>query len=89
MDIWRSIWFDGIHGQSCRIVFEERGDTLFELLEYEDGERHRFEWQPGGLIRGKGFSRLGLRCIQVPEPVLKEVGEFVGTTGRKVIRNIP
>lgn len=89
--IWTSTWFHGIKGQQCRIAFDERGDNLLELLEYSDGESHRFEWQGESLIRGTGFSRLGLRCLEVPENVVQETKGFLQSIprGKKVTRNIP
>ena len=89
--IWTSNWFNGVKGHQCRIAFDERGNNLLELLEYSDGERHRFEWQGETLIRGTGFSRLGLRCLEVPEAVVQEIKGFLKSIprGTKVTRNIP
>jgi hypothetical protein len=91
MDAWLSGWFNGINGQKCRIVFEQRGDNYLELLEYDDGERHRFEWISDGMIRGKGFSRLGLHVMEIPDRIIQEVHIFVRSIpdGKKVTRNIP
>ena len=75
--IWTSNWFNGVKGHQCRIAYDERGNNLLELLEYSDGERHRFEWQGETLIRGTGFSRLGLRCLEVPEAVVQEIKGFL------------
>jgi hypothetical protein len=90
-DAWLSGWFKGFNGQKCRIVFEQRGDNLLELLEYDDGERHRFEWIAANMIRGKGFSRLGLHVMEIPEAVVQEVTAFVKAvpSGKSVTRNIP
>ncbi|MDD1673353.1 MAG: hypothetical protein LUP99_02980 [Methanomicrobiales archaeon] len=90
MDAWDSAWFNGINGQKCRIVFEQRGDNFLELLEYDDGERHRFEWVNDTMIRGKGFSRLGLHVMEIPRLVAQEANSFAGTVpnGKKVTRNI-
>lgn len=91
VDVWNSQWFNGIKGQNCRITYEQRGNNVLELLEYEDGERHRFEWQGDGLIRGMGFTRLGLHCLEIPSQVVKDVNDFVKTIpkGKTVTRNIP
>jgi len=90
MDAWLSGWFNGFKGQKCRIVFEQRGDNLLELLEYEDGERHRFEWIGENMIRGKGFSRLGLHVMEIPAAITGEVNSFISTIprGKKITRNI-
>jgi hypothetical protein len=91
MDAWLSGWFDGPKGQKCRIIFEQRGDNLLELLEYEDGERHRFEWIAETMIRGKGFSLLGLRVMEIPDTVVQEINSYIQMVpaGKKVTRNIP
>jgi hypothetical protein len=91
MDAWISGWFNGLNGQKCRVIFEQRGDNLLELLEYDDGERHRFEWIAKNMIRGKGFSRLGLRVLEIPDAVVQEIDGFIQTipAGKKVTRNIP
>lgn len=91
MDAWFSDWFNGLNGQKCRIMFEQRGDNFLELLEYDDGERHRFEWIADNMIRGKGFSRLGLHVMEIPITVAQDVSTFIHTvpTGKKITRNIP
>jgi hypothetical protein len=91
MDAWLSGWFNGPKGQKCRVVFEQRGDNFLELLEYDDGERHRFEWITDTMIRGKGFSRLGLHVMEVPQATVQEINSFLRTVpeGKKVTRNIP
>jgi hypothetical protein len=91
MDAWASGWFKGPNGQKCRVIFEQRGDNMLELLEYDDGERHRFEWVAETMIRGKGFSRLGLHVMEIPEPVVQEINRFVCSvpTKTKVTRNLP
>jgi len=91
VDVWNSQWFNGVKGMNVRILFERRGDNLLELLEYEDGERHRFEWQGESIIRGMGFTRLGLHCLEIPPQIIKDVNDYVKTIpkGQKVTRNIP
>ncbi len=91
MDAWLSGWFNGYKGQKCRVVFEQRGDNYLELLEYDDGERHRFEWIAQNMIRGKGFSRLGLHVMEIPPPIVQEINQFVEAvpSGKKITRNIP
>lgn len=88
VDVWQSDWFSGMSGQKCRIVYEEKGSTLHELLEYEDQRREKFQWQ-GSLIYGFNFTRLGNRCIQVPEGVFQDVMAFFNglSKGTMVIRN--
>ncbi|MDD1678649.1 MAG: hypothetical protein LUO93_05645 [Methanomicrobiales archaeon] len=90
MDAWLSAWFNGPKRQKCRIVFEQRGDNYLELLEYDDGERHRFEWIAENMIRGKGFSRLGLHVMEIPVAVVQDVTGFVQSvpSGKKITRNI-
>jgi hypothetical protein len=90
-DAWLSGWFKGPQGHQCRIVFEQRGSNFLELLEYDDGERHRFEWIAENMIRGKGFSRLGLHVMEIPGTVVQEVTSFVKSVpgGNKITRNIP
>jgi hypothetical protein len=91
VDAWLSDWFDGPKGQKCRIIFEQRGDNYLELLEYDDGERHRFEWITENMIRGKGFSRLGLHVMEIPGCIVQDANDFIHTipNGKKVTRNIP
>jgi hypothetical protein len=91
MDVWQSGWFNGVNGQECRIIFEQRGENYLELIEYHDGERHRFEWLGENLIRGMGFTRLGLRCMEIPLPTVNEVNTFVKSVprGKKITRNVP
>jgi hypothetical protein len=91
MDAWLSGWFSGPKGQKCRVVFEQRGDNYLELLEYDDGERHRFEWIAENMIRGKGFSRLGLHVMEIPPAIVQEITQFVEAvpSGKKITRNIP
>jgi very-short-patch-repair endonuclease len=88
VDRWQSDWFMGIGNQKCRIVYEEKGMNLHELLEYEDKRRDRFLWQ-GALIYGFTYTRLGNRCIQVPESVIREMNEFLNglSKGVTIIRN--
>lgn len=88
VDAWQSDWFSGVDGRTCRIVLEEKGVNLHELLEYEDRRRDRFQWQ-GTVITGFNFTRLGNRCIQVPQKVLDDMGSFVNTLekGTIIIKN--
>jgi hypothetical protein len=90
MDAWLSGWFNGPRGQRCRVVFEQRGDNFLELLEYADGDRHRFEWVADTMIRGKGFSRLDLHVMEIPQTVVQEINYFVQTVppGKTITRNI-
>ncbi len=88
VDRWQSDWFFAPGNLKCRIVFEEKGQNLHELLEYEDRRRDRFLWQ-GALIYGFTYTRLGNRCVQVPEPVIQGMNEFLNalTKGVTIIRN--
>ena len=88
VDAWQSDWFPAVGNLKCRIVYEEKGITLHELLEFEDHRRDRFQWQ-GALIYGFTYTRLGNRCVQVPEPVIKDMNEFLNglSKGVTIIRN--
>jgi very-short-patch-repair endonuclease len=87
-DRWQSDWFSSGGAQKCRIVYEEKGLNLHELLEYEDQRRDRFLWQ-GAFIYGFTYTRLGNRCVQVPDMVMREMNEFLNglTRGVTIIRN--
>ena len=88
VDRWRSDWFPAAGNQKCRIVYEEKGQNLHELLEYEDLRRDRFLWQ-GALIYGFTFTRLGNKCAQVPDAVIQNMNEFLNglSKGTTIIRN--
>lgn len=88
VDAWKTDWFTGVEGQPCRIVYEQKGSVLHEVIEYEDRRRDRFQWQ-GSLIYGLNYTRMGNRCVQVPDAIRKAVDEFLGglEKGSSVIRN--
>jgi hypothetical protein len=88
VDRWQSGWFPGAGNQKCRIVYEEKGMNLHEMLEYEDQRRDRFLWQ-GALIYGFSHTRLGNRCVQVPDVVIQDMNDFLNELSRGVtiIRN--
>ncbi|HZD43399.1 MAG TPA: hypothetical protein VE134_05005 [Methanomicrobiales archaeon] len=87
-DIYQSDWFMGVKGQKSRIIFEEKGGIFYELLEYEDGKRDPFHWE-GNLICGFYFTRMGMKCIPLPEPVIQHHHAFMKTLprGTRVVRD--
>ncbi len=87
-DQWQSDWFLGVGGQMCRIVYEEKGSILHEFLEYQDQRRDRFQWQ-GPIISGFNYTRMGNRCVEVPEHVMEEMNGFLNNLGKgsMIIRN--
>lgn len=88
VDAWQSGWFEGPGSRRCRIVYEEKGTLMHELLEYEDQHRERFRWE-GDLIHGLNFTRLGNRCIAIPPEVMEEIEGFTASLpkGAGIVRN--
>jgi hypothetical protein len=87
-DTWQTEWFGKVGDHQCRIVFEEKGMNLYELLEFEDQRREGFLWQ-GNIIYGLSRTRLGNRCVQVPESIIQQINEFLQglPRGMTVFRN--
>ena len=88
VDAWQSDWFPAIGNKKCRIVYEDKGMNLYELLEYEDQRRDGFLWQ-GHLIYGLSRTRLGNKCVSVPDSILQSMNKFLGVLPEEVtvIRN--
>jgi hypothetical protein len=86
-DIYQSAWFRDARGEPCRIVYHEKGGLFYERLEYQDGRLDPFQWQ-GNLLCGFYHSKMGMRCIEVPQEILTDYRTFFSglPRGTRIVR---